>query len=66
MSYETVIWEQSGAVGRLTLNRRETLNAWTAQFGRELLQVVQGEAASDSVRAVLITGAGGGSPRAPT
>ena len=60
MSYETVIWEQSGAVGRLTLNRPETLNAWTAQFGRELLQVVRGEAASDSVRAVLITGAGRG------
>jgi len=60
MSYETVIWEQSGAVGRLTLNRPETLNAWTAQFGRELLQVVRSEAASDSVRAVVITGAGRG------
>jgi 2-(1,2-epoxy-1,2-dihydrophenyl)acetyl-CoA isomerase len=60
MSYETVIWEQSGAVGRLMLNRPETLNAWTAQFGRELLEVVRGEAASDSVRAVLITGAGRG------
>jgi 2-(1,2-epoxy-1,2-dihydrophenyl)acetyl-CoA isomerase len=60
MSYETVIWEQSGAVGRLTLNRPETLNAWTAQFGRELLEVVRGEAATDSVRAVLITGAGRG------
>jgi 2-(1,2-epoxy-1,2-dihydrophenyl)acetyl-CoA isomerase len=60
MSYETVIWEQSGAVGRLTLNRPETLNAWTEQFGRELLEVVRGEAASDAVRAVLITGAGRG------
>jgi 2-(1,2-epoxy-1,2-dihydrophenyl)acetyl-CoA isomerase len=60
MSYETVIWEQSGGVGRLTLNRPETLNAWTAQFGRELLDVVRGPAASDSVRAVLITGAGRG------
>jgi 2-(1,2-epoxy-1,2-dihydrophenyl)acetyl-CoA isomerase len=60
MSYETVIWEQSGAVGQLTLNRPETLNAWTAQFGRELLEVVRGEATADSVRAVLITGAGRG------
>ena len=49
MSYETVIWEQSGAVGRLTLNRPQTLNAWTAQFGSELKQVVEGEAAKDSV-----------------
>jgi 2-(1,2-epoxy-1,2-dihydrophenyl)acetyl-CoA isomerase len=60
MSYETVIWEQSGAVGRLTLNRPETLNAWTAQFGEELKQVLAGDAAQPSVRAVLITGAGRG------
>ncbi len=60
MSYETVIWEQSGAVGRLTLNRPETLNAWTAEFGRELKQVVEGEAMEESVRALLVTGAGRG------
>jgi len=58
--HETLIWEQSGAVGRLTLNRPETLNAWTAEFGHELKQVVEGEAADQSVRAVLITGAGRG------
>jgi 2-(1,2-epoxy-1,2-dihydrophenyl)acetyl-CoA isomerase len=60
MSYKTVIWEQSGAVGRITLNRPETLNAWTAEFGRELKQVVNGEAADPEVRAVLVTGAGRG------
>ncbi len=60
MSYETVIWEQDGAVGRLTLNRPETLNAWTAQFGAEMKQVIEGDASDQSVRAVLITGAGRG------
>jgi 2-(1,2-epoxy-1,2-dihydrophenyl)acetyl-CoA isomerase len=60
VSYETVIWEQSGAVGRVTLNRPETLNAWTEQFGSELKRVVEGEAAQDSVRAVLVPGAGRG------
>src|SRR5437764_5876248 len=60
MAYETVIWDQDGGVGRLTLNRPETLNAWTAQFGSELKAVVEGEAAEDSVRAVLVTGAGRG------
>jgi 2-(1,2-epoxy-1,2-dihydrophenyl)acetyl-CoA isomerase len=60
MSYATVIWEQSGAAGRLTLNRPETLNAWTAEFGEELRRVVEGEAADPSVRAVLVTGAGRG------
>jgi 2-(1,2-epoxy-1,2-dihydrophenyl)acetyl-CoA isomerase len=60
MSYETLIWEQSGGVGRLTLNRPDSLNAWTPQFGHELLQVLETEAADDSVRAVLVTGAGRG------
>jgi 2-(1,2-epoxy-1,2-dihydrophenyl)acetyl-CoA isomerase len=60
LSYETVIWEQAGGVGRLTLNRPDTLNAWTAQFGAELKQVVEGEAADESVRTVLVTGAGRG------
>jgi 2-(1,2-epoxy-1,2-dihydrophenyl)acetyl-CoA isomerase len=60
MGYETVIWEQSERVGRITLNRPETLNAWNAAFGRELKQVVTCEAADPSVRAVLVTGAGRG------
>jgi 2-(1,2-epoxy-1,2-dihydrophenyl)acetyl-CoA isomerase len=60
VSYETIIWEQAGAVGRLTLNRPQTLNAWTAQFGAELKQAVEREATQDSVRAVLVTGAGRG------
>ena len=58
MGYETVIWEQAGSVGRLTLNRPERLNAWNSKFGSELLSVVEREAADDSVRAVLVTGAG--------
>src|SRR5918911_1526313 len=55
-----VIWEQSGGVGRITLNRPESLNAWTDEFGRELKQAITGDAADQSVRAVLITGAGRG------
>jgi 2-(1,2-epoxy-1,2-dihydrophenyl)acetyl-CoA isomerase len=60
MAHETLIWERRGPVGRLTLNRPESLNAWTTQFGHELLDVVSGDAADDAVRAVLITGAGRG------
>jgi 2-(1,2-epoxy-1,2-dihydrophenyl)acetyl-CoA isomerase len=56
----TVIWEQSGAVGRITLNRPETLNAWIPEFGAALKEVVEGPAADESVRAVLLTGAGRG------
>jgi 2-(1,2-epoxy-1,2-dihydrophenyl)acetyl-CoA isomerase len=60
MTYETVSWERSGGVGRITLNRPDTLNAWTAQLGRDLKQAITVDAADKSVRAVLITGAGRG------
>jgi 2-(1,2-epoxy-1,2-dihydrophenyl)acetyl-CoA isomerase len=60
MSYEHVIWERDGGVGRLTLNRPDSLNAWTRDFGRELKQAIEGDAADPSVRAVLITGSGRG------
>jgi 2-(1,2-epoxy-1,2-dihydrophenyl)acetyl-CoA isomerase len=60
MSYEHVIWEQDGGVGRITLNRPDTLNAWTHAFGRELKQVIESDAAGPTVRALLITGSGRG------
>jgi 2-(1,2-epoxy-1,2-dihydrophenyl)acetyl-CoA isomerase len=60
MSYETIIWEQDGGIGRLTLNRPERLNAWTTEFGQDLKSAIEGEAADPSVRAVLVTGAGRG------
>ena len=60
MSYDTIQWEHSGGIGRITLNRPDSLNAWTAEFGAELSQAVNRDAADPSVRAVLITGAGRG------
>jgi 2-(1,2-epoxy-1,2-dihydrophenyl)acetyl-CoA isomerase len=60
MSYETVKWEQEGGVGHITLDRPDSLNAWNAQLGRELSEVVGVRAADPSVRSVLITGAGRG------
>jgi len=60
MTYTTIQWEQSDGIGRITLNRPETLNAWTAEFGAELKRAVNEDAADPSVRAVLITGAGRG------
>src|SRR5918998_5186370 len=60
MGYEHVIWEQDGGIGRITLNRPDSLNAWIEDFGRELTQVITVDAADEAVRAVLITGAGRG------
>jgi len=61
MSYETLIWDVQDGVGQITLNRPDRLNAWNEQFGHDLRDVVTKEAAGDdSVRSVLITGAGRG------
>src|SRR5919199_7004492 len=60
MSEKTVLWEVDGGVGRITLNRPDTLNAWIAEFGAALRDIIAGPAADSSVRAVLITGAGRG------
>ena len=53
-----MIWEQAGGVGRITLNRPDSLNAWHAAFGHELRQALEVDGADESVRALLITGAG--------
>jgi 2-(1,2-epoxy-1,2-dihydrophenyl)acetyl-CoA isomerase len=51
---------RDGAVLRLTLNRPDLLNAFTRDLARELVQALRDAAADDSVRAVLLTGAGRG------
>ena len=50
MSSDTVLWEQEGPVGLVTLNRPDSLNAWTAEFGAALAEVIEGPAAEPSVR----------------
>src|SRR5215217_5429245 len=60
MDYEHVIWRHDDGIGRATLNRPGSLNAWTEDFGRELKQVITVDAADETVRAVLVTGAGRG------
>jgi 2-(1,2-epoxy-1,2-dihydrophenyl)acetyl-CoA isomerase len=59
-SHETVDLTKDGPAARILLNRPDALNAWNEQFGRDLLDVVEDVGGDDSVRAVLITGAGRG------
>jgi 2-(1,2-epoxy-1,2-dihydrophenyl)acetyl-CoA isomerase len=59
-SHETVDVTRDGSAARILLNRPEALNAWNEQFGQDLLDAVSAVASDDSVRAVLITGAGRG------
>jgi 2-(1,2-epoxy-1,2-dihydrophenyl)acetyl-CoA isomerase len=59
-SHETIDVTTEGTAARILLNRPEALNAWNQQFGRDLLDAVTSLGGDDSIRAVLITGAGRG------
>jgi enoyl-CoA hydratase/carnithine racemase len=54
----TVGAELADGVLRLTLNRPDKLNAYTAQMGRELEAAFRRADEDDAVRAVVVTGAG--------
>jgi enoyl-CoA hydratase/carnithine racemase len=56
---ETVLESLAGGVLRLTLNRPAQKNAFNTQQWRELREALAEARASDSVRVVLLTGAGG-------
>jgi 2-(1,2-epoxy-1,2-dihydrophenyl)acetyl-CoA isomerase len=55
---QTVNVRHSDGVATVELNRPEALNAWNAQLGADLLEALRLVAADDSVRAIVITGAG--------
>jgi 2-(1,2-epoxy-1,2-dihydrophenyl)acetyl-CoA isomerase len=59
-SHETVDLTTEDSAATILLDRPEALNAWNEQFGRDLLDAVTTVAEDDSVRAVMITGAGRG------
>jgi 2-(1,2-epoxy-1,2-dihydrophenyl)acetyl-CoA isomerase len=59
-SHETIDLTIDGPAARILLNRPEALNAWNEQFGLDLNDGVTKVAQDDSIRALLITGAGRG------
>ncbi len=60
MAYEQITAVNQDGVLVLTLNRPDKLNAYTAQMGRELAQAFSQANDDDSVRAIVVTGAGRG------
>jgi 2-(1,2-epoxy-1,2-dihydrophenyl)acetyl-CoA isomerase len=55
---ETVTLDRRGAELRIVLDRPDVMNAWDKQLGIDLLAAVREASEDDSVRAVVITGAG--------
>ena len=58
MNFETLIYKRHGAVGVITLNRPEKLNAVTDLMIDELNAVLNHLEATDAVRVVMLHGSG--------
>ena len=58
MTYEQIRYETDGGILTLTLDRPARLNAFTARMMHELLDAFDRADADDTVRAVIVTGAG--------
>jgi enoyl-CoA hydratase/carnithine racemase len=58
MEETTVLCEVKDGVAELTLNRPERMNAFTPQMGVELIQAFRRLGEDDSVRVIVVTGAG--------
>lgn len=59
-TFSTVLYEQDDQVAQITLNRPERRNALNAQLNKDLLAAFRHAGADESVRAVVLTGAGKG------
>lgn len=60
MAYETIRFELADGAARLTLNRPDRLNSFTAQMHAEITRALCGIEGDETVRVLLITGAGRG------
>lgn len=58
MSYEHITCDIDGSLMIVTLNRPDKLNAYTGTMGAEIADAFQRADADDSVRAIVVTGAG--------
>ncbi|MBI3359605.1 MAG: enoyl-CoA hydratase/isomerase family protein, partial [Chloroflexi bacterium] len=58
MNLETILFEKSGKLGRVTLNRPQVLNAVNNQAALDWNTVAESIAADPDLRVVVVTGAG--------
>lgn len=56
--YATILYEKSGSVAWITLNRPEVLNAQSDELRAEVVQALEQASLDDEVYVVVITGAG--------
>ncbi|HEX59527.1 MAG TPA: enoyl-CoA hydratase/isomerase family protein, partial [Methanomicrobia archaeon] len=57
-TYELIMYEKKDGVATITLNRPKVLNALNSKILREIQDALQDAEADESVRVIVITGAG--------
>ena len=60
MAYETILYEKSGPVVTVTLNRPDSVNALNPQMVKELHAALDEADRDPQARAIILTGAGRG------
>lgn len=60
MNYETILYDTTGPVATITLNRPQALNAISPQMTAELHTALDAANADPDIRAIILTGAGRG------
>ncbi|PIU58780.1 hypothetical protein COS86_07700 [Candidatus Bathyarchaeota archaeon CG07_land_8_20_14_0_80_47_9] len=58
MDFKFIVYEKSEGIATITLNRPEALNAFSKEVVSELLQALEDIRSDESVRVVILTGAG--------
>ncbi|MEM3616929.1 MAG: enoyl-CoA hydratase-related protein [Candidatus Bathyarchaeia archaeon] len=58
MEFKYIIYEKSDGIATITINRPEALNAFNAEVISEILQALEDVGTDESVRVVVLTGAG--------
>jgi 2-(1,2-epoxy-1,2-dihydrophenyl)acetyl-CoA isomerase len=60
VEYQFILYSSAGGVATITLNRPERLNALNIHMGVEILDALENAEHDESVRAIVLTGAGRG------
>ncbi|HZK99028.1 MAG TPA: enoyl-CoA hydratase [Caulobacteraceae bacterium] len=60
MTHDEILYRAEGGVATITLNRPESLNAWTGVMHREVKAAMAVAADDETVRVIVLTGAGRG------
>jgi enoyl-CoA hydratase/carnithine racemase len=58
MNFSDIVYDKSGRIATVTMNRPEKSNAWTPRMGAEMREAMTDADRDDQIGAIIVTGAG--------